>query len=166
MLESFSPIVGLNPTVLILGSMPSQKSLEIQQYYGHPQNSFWWVMANTLGFSVDLPYSEKVRKLEQNGVAVWDVLQKCKREGSLDSNIMRNTEVANDIPGFLKEHLSIKFLGFNGGAAKAIYRRHIGLIDKNHEIIQLPSTSPAHASITKQQKYKLWQQAMLPYLKG
>ena len=166
MLKSFAPIAGLNPKVLILGSMPSQKSLEAQQYYAHPQNSFWWVMANIFDFSVDLPYSEKVHKIEQNVVAVWDVLQECKREGSLDSNIMRNSEVVNDIPGLLKSHSTITFLGFNGGAAKAIYKRHIGFVNENHHSVQLPSTSPAHASITKQQKYKVWQQAMLPYLKG
>jgi len=165
-LKSFSPIAGLNPKVLILGSMPSQKSLELQQYYAHPQNSFWWVMAKMFDFSIDLSYSEKVQKLEQNGVAVWDVLNQCQREGSLDSNIIRETEVTNDISGFLASQLSIKFLGFNGGAAKAIYKRHIGLANNDLDSMQLPSTSPAYASITKQQKYQIWQQAMLPYLKG
>lgn len=144
--------------------MPSEKSLEAQQYYGHPQNSFWWVMAQTLGFSIELQYSARVKKIENAGIAVWDVLLHCQRKGSLDSNIVRTSEVPNDIVGFLAENSSIEFIGFNGGAAKAIYARHNTLLGVKYASVQLPSTSPAYASITKKQKYQIWQKAMLPYL--
>ena len=164
MLKSFAPILGRKPKVLILGSMPSQKSLERQQYYAHSQNSFWWVMAEILDFPINVSYSDKVKKLTQSGVAVWDVLSECYREGSLDSRIIRASEVANDIPALLEMNSSIEFIGFNGGAAKNIYKRHIGFDEKKYDFCQLPSTSPAYASITKKQKCEAWQQAVLPYI--
>ena len=125
-MKSFPPIVGENPKVLILGSMPSQKSLEHKQYYGHPQNSFWWIISNILDFSNDLPYEQKVSKLELANIAVWDVLAECQREGSLDANIVRQTETPNDIETFVNNHTTIKLIVFNGGAARSIFNRHIG----------------------------------------
>ena len=144
--------------------MPSVKSLEAQQYYAHPQNAFWWIMSQILGFSTDLGYPERVKKLQDAGVAVWDVLLCCHREGSLDSNILRESETPNDINAFLQRNSTIKLFGFNGGAAKAIYKRHNALLVNNHISKQLPSTSPAYASITKQQKLQAWQDVLLPYL--
>ena len=121
-------------------------------------------MASMFNFSNDLPYSKKVQQLMDNGVAVWDVLSQCQRQGSLDSNIVRSSEIVNDIPEFLKLYSTIKFLGFNGGAARTIYKRHVGVVGQSYASAQLPSTSPAHASITKKQKYQTWRAAMLPYL--
>jgi len=164
-LNSFAPILGDNPKVLILGSMPSVKSLQVQQYYAHPRNAFWWIMAQMLGFSVELPYSDRVKKLEGAGVAVWDVLLACHRKGSLDSSIARESEAPNDIDAFLQRNSSIEFVGFNGAAAKVIYKRHNALLVKKYTNKQLPSTSPAYASITKLQKLQIWQEIMLPYIK-
>ena len=75
--------------------MPGQKSLQEHQYYAHPRNAFWWVMAQILNFSNELNYTQKVSKLESSGIAVWDVLFSCQRSGSLDSNIERASEVVN-----------------------------------------------------------------------
>ncbi len=163
-MESFAPIIGRVPRVLILGSMPSQKSLVANQYYGHPQNSFWWIMTNILGFSQDLSYLEKTKKLERSSVAVWDVLKECQRKGSLDSNIVRSSEIPNDISSFVECHPTIELLVFNGGAAKAIFKRHHPLLLEIFETVQLPSTSPAYASISRDKKYQAWYQAIQPYL--
>ena len=166
-MKSFPPIVGENPKVLILGSMPGQKSLEHKQYYGHPQNSFWWIMSNILGFSSDLSYEQRVSKLEMAYIAVWDVLAECQRKGSLDANIVRQTEIPNDIEKFVNNHASIKLIVFNGGAARSIFNRHQSKEFKNNKelsMLQLPSTSPAHASMTRVEKSQVWCDAIKPIL--
>ena len=158
------PIVGNKPKVLILGSMPGQKSLQEHQYYAHPRNAFWWIMSQILSFSNELNYTQKVSKLESSGIAVWDVLFSCQRSGSLDSNIERASEVVNDIDGFLLANNTISLIAFNGGASKAIFKRHHGLLLGEYQSIQLPSTSPAHASVSKQNKFEVWRDAVSPYL--
>lgn len=84
---SFPPVVGENPTVLILGSMPGEASLRAQRYYHHPQNLFWRMLGEALRFDSKIPYEERVEFLKQKGVALWDVLAACDRAGSLDSAI-------------------------------------------------------------------------------
>ena len=161
---SFPPIVGHSPRVLILGTMPSVKSLDVGQYYGHPQNSFWWIMSKIASFPMELGYSERVAKVQEAGVCVWDVLSDCQRPGSLDANIVRDSEVPNDIASFLKKYPSISMLGFNGAASKAIYKRHNLLVDEALGLCQLPSTSPAYASMKKEKKLDIWRNALMPHL--
>ena len=161
---SFPPIVGLSPRVLILGTMPSIKSLDVGQYYGHPHNSFWWIMSQIALFPMALDYSERVAKVQEAGICVWDVLSDCQRAGSLDANIVRESEVPNDIVGFLRKHPSISMLGFNGAAAKTIYKRHNSLSDDELDLCQLPSTSPAYASMKKEEKLGIWRSALIPHL--
>ena len=144
--------------------MPGQKSLQEHQYYAHPRNAFWWIMSQILNFSNELSYTQKVSKLEDSGIAVWDVLLSCQRSGSLDSNIERSSEVANDIKHFLLVNNSVSLIIFNGGASKAIFKRHHGLLLGKYQSIQLPSTSPAHASVSKQNKFEVWRDAISPYL--
>jgi len=170
-LKAFSPIVGLSPKILILGSMPSVISLRDHQYYGNPNNSFWWIMAQLLGFSEKLPYSERVAELEKSPFAVWDVLSDCERQGSLDSSIVRSSEVPNDIASFLQTYSNVTLLAFNGGAAERIFRRHCSdLVTKEvlqrqvPETILLPSTSPAYASMKKQEKLDCWSKALSAHI--
>ncbi len=156
----FSPIMGIGEVdakVLILGTAPSVKSLEQQQYYAHPQNAFWWIMSQILGFDSDLPYLLRQQYLTENGVLIWDVLASCQRSGSLDSQIQATTEVANDIPGFLTSHLSVRAILCNGGVALRLLKKHYpNLFDETYDIIQMPSTSPAYASLNKQAKLEQW----------
>jgi len=170
-MKSFSPIIGANPKVLILGSMPSQISLREQQYYGNRNNAFWWIMSELLGFSVELNYSNRVEKIKQSPFAVWDVLVDCERPGSLDSSIVRASEVPNDIAALLQVYSNVSLLAFNGAAAKTIFMRHSrnlisleSLGRQSPEIIQLPSTSPAYASMNKQEKLRLWSHALDRYI--
>ena len=162
---SFPPIISSSPKVLILGSMPSLRSIDDHQYYAHPQNSFWWIMSQIIKFPLELDYSARITKVQEAGVCIWDVLNTCQRDGSLDSNIVRDSEVPNDIVGFLKKYSSISVIGFNGAAAKAIFKRHNML--PSYDLLslsQLPSTSPAYASMKKEQKLDAWRKVIEPYL--
>ena len=98
-IQGFDPISDPDARILILGSMPGIASLEANQYYGHPRNAFWRIMGDVFGAGLELPYAERTAILKDQGVAVWDVLKLCHREGSLDSNI--KDEVPNDFATFL-----------------------------------------------------------------
>ena len=163
-MPAFAPILGANAAVLILGSMPGQMSLTESQYYAHPRNSFWWLMSQIYGFDEDLSYAQKTDVMRDNSVAVWDVLHDCQRPGSLDSAIVKSTEVVNDFELFFVQHPELRRVIFNGAAAEKIFHRHCAdLVRDNSELIdwhRCPSTSPAHASVSAQQKLSAWRQAL------
>ena len=161
--HGFEPILGAKPTVLVLGTLPSVKSLEKQQYYGHPRNTFWWIMSELCGFSDTYSYPEGVDALRQNNIAVWDVIRACHRPGSLDARIDQSTLSANDFSGFLASWPSIQVIAFNGQAASKLFSQHVVLDDWQGDFIALPSTSPANASMTKEAKLKKWK-ALKAYL--
>lgn len=158
--QGFAPIVGDKPKVLILGTMPSQKSLEQQQYYGHPQNRFWWIMGQLFGFDATLPYQDRVECVSQYPIVIWDVIASCHRPGSLDSAIDEQTLVPNTIPELLHAYPSIRYIAFNGKAAQRLFRKHLKDALVSMDVIQLalPSTSPAHASMKPEQKLEQWRQ--------
>jgi len=162
-MPAFPALVGHKPRLLILGSMPGQVSLDQARYYAHPRNAFWWIMSQCFDFACSLSYIDRVSKLKSSGVAVWDVLHDCQRKGSLDNNIVRQSEVSNDFATFFRQHNTIIRTLFNGAAAEAIFRRHwVNLIDENPQIewLRMPSTSPAHASLTREQKTIIWRNAL------
>lgn len=156
--NSFPPIVSKRARVLILGSMPGIRSLELNQYYGHPRNLFWTFMDEICGASPDFEYQQRTDKLQQLGIAIWDVLQHCERKGSLDADIVSNSEIPNDIPGLLFKYPDIQVIAFNGKKAEQTFRKYISPDLSNREIIllPLPSTSPANASLPKTEKLKRW----------
>lgn len=163
---SFPPLLGEKPTRLILGSMPSVQSLKHHQYYAHPRNAFWPIMAELFGFSTTLPYSERCAILIQQHIAVWDVLKACQREGSLDSNIKKASMAFNDFNLFLQQSPAIQCIIFNGSKAEQIFVKEVlpSLDESFSHILRLkmPSTSPAHASISFEQKRHQWHQALIP----
>ena len=166
--ESFDPIVGPEPQVLILGSMPGADSIRAKQYYAHPRNAFWRILAD-LGIAPGDTYNERITALSRRGVALWDVLKACEREGSLDSGIVHASEKPNDIPGLLRKHPTIHALFFNGGKAERAFRRHVlpKLAEHQCEAVsqrRLPSTSPAH-TIPYERKLAAWR-AVLAILGG
>ena len=156
----FPPIIGKNPQILILGSMPGIKSLEEQQYYAHPRNAFWPIMSALFAIDLNLNYQQRCEGLSRQGVAVWDVLKSCQRQGSLDSAIEKDTIEINDFNQLLTDHTSIKHIYFNGGAAEQLFKRYVLKTLSNSQLnitmMKLPSTSPAHASKTFEQKYNEW----------
>lgn len=154
------PVEDANARVLILGSMPGTESLRQKQYYAHPRNAFWPIIGELLGISPAADYETKTAALQSCGVALWDVLQVCERNGSLDSAIVARTAVANDFAAFFAAHSRIGYIFCNGAAALAGYRRHVmphlcGAA-ASLPLVPLPSTSPAHATITRSQKIVLW----------
>lgn len=142
--------------MLVLGSMPGVESLRRQQYYAHPRNAFWPIMGVLFGFSPGLSYERRLEKLNQAGVALWDSLAGCERTGSLDSNIRK--PVPNDIPGLLERYPAIHAIFCNGSASCLFLKKyHRPLFERSGlEIRQLPSTSPAAAVYSFEQKLKLW----------
>lgn len=159
--HSFPPIADAQARVLILGSMPGKLSLQAQQYYAHPRNAFWPILGELVGARADLPYQARMQVLKANGIALWDVLKSCTREGSLDSDIDDASIITNDFVSFHRAHPDIAYIFFNGAKAEACYRKHVlpGL-DSPLTPLQyqrLPSTSPAHASLSRTQKLKAWE---------
>ena len=142
--------------VLILGSMPGAQSLASQQYYAHPRNAFWPIMASLCGFSVNLAYHERLVLLRQHGFALWDVLAHCQRQGSLDSAIRH--EQANDFNHFLAEHDQLQLIAFNGAKAQQSFNKQVlpTLTAASPRLLALPSTSPAHAAMSLEHKRQQW----------
>jgi TDG/mug DNA glycosylase family protein len=162
--RSFPPIASRTSRVLILGSMPGKASLRAQQYYAHPRNQFWRIVGTLLGFDPASPYEARGASLRSAEVALWDVLQSCIRESSLDSAIVPSSVVANDFAGFLTKHPQIHRICFNGGTAARLYERHVrpGLAaSPKIEHLRLPSTSPAHAALRFDEKLRAWR-AIVP----
>jgi len=156
----FAPIAAPHATVLILGSLPSQLSLQKHEYYGNPQNAFWRVMGELFDAGPDIPYPDRAEKLRRHGIAVWDVLQSSVRPGSMDAAIDLMTATPNDFQTFFVEHPMLELLCFNGKKAAELYRRLVAPQEiRTIDIIEfrtMPSTSPAYASMKLDEKVRLW----------
>lgn len=158
---SFPPIALQNASVLILGSMPGERSLELNQYYAKPGNSFWYIMGEICGAKLELLYPDRVAKLTAAGIALWDVLQHCEREGSLDSSIVHGTETPNDFAAFLVAHPHIRAIFFNGqktenSFCKLVQTKLAPALLSEIVLRRLPSTSGAHSRMSKQEKVQAW----------
>jgi len=153
---SFPPVVSRNSKVLILGSMPGEVSLKAAQYYAHPRNAFWRIMGELFGAGLSLPYQERLVVLDGAGIALWDSLRACTRPGSLDSAI--RDEEANDFTALFTSFPQITHVFFNGAKSEAAFRRHVlpTLAGSQRVFTRLPSTSPAHAGMTFDEKVKRW----------
>ena len=148
--------------VLILGSMPGQLSLAQQQYYAHPRNAFWKIMARLFAFDGQRPYPEKLLSLQQHKIALWDVIDCCERPGSLDSQIQAASIICNDFPDFFQQHQQLTHIFFNGRCAEQEYckrvRPQLNETWQRLPCTRLPSTSPAMASLSFAQKLEAWAQ--------
>ncbi|MGE2723130.1 DNA-deoxyinosine glycosylase [Mycolicibacterium pulveris] len=158
LLHGFAPIVAEGAHTLILGNMPGAMSLAVQQYYGNPRNAFWRITGEIFGFGADDPYPERVGALTAHGIAVWDVLRSCRRVGSLDSAVERDSMVANDFHKLFDEYPDITRVLFNGAAAEKNYHRLVGAAPalRCH---RLPSTSPAQ-TMRFEDKLAAWREGL------
>lgn len=157
--RSFPPIARPDARLLILGSMPGKVSLRDQQYYAHPQNAFWKITAEILGFDATTPYADRATALQDHRIALWDVLQSCTRESSLDADIDPSTIVPNDFTRFFAKHPAIRRVCFNGAKAATLFARHVTPTLPAAlalELFQLPSTSPANAGVSRAEKLRAW----------
>jgi double-stranded uracil-DNA glycosylase len=158
--NGFPPIADAHARVLILGSLPGQVSLRQQQYYAQPRNAFWAIMGRLFDAGPDVPYDERTRRLVKNQVALWDVCAAAHRPGSLDAAIRPASVVPNDFAAFIAAHPQIRLIAFNGAKAAELFRRIVlpGLPDALQALRYetLPSTSPAHASMTLEDKLARW----------
>jgi len=159
-ISGFRPVVGADARVLILGSMPGQASLDATQYYAHPRNAFWPIICRLLNAEPEISYEQRLALIKANRIALWDVMRHCERKGSLDSAIAPSSVVANDFVDLLESNPSIGYLFFNGAQAEASFKRHVVPLLSTPgelEMTRLPSTSPAHAAMTFEQKLAQWQ---------
>lgn len=160
MLYSFEPVSCPDAKILILGSMPGDLSLKHAEYYAHPRNAFWPIMGELFGAMPQLAYLERLQILRAKQIALWDVLKCCRRVGSLDADIEEASILANDFSTFYASHPHLGQVFFNGAKAAAAYTRYVlptltgGYESKRY--LRLPSTSPAHAGMTLNQKLEQW----------
>ena len=164
-IQSFPFSADRHSRVLILGSMPGEESLRQQQYYAHPRNLFWQIAGELFGAGRELPYKKRLQILLKHGIALWDVAQTCRREGSLDSNMTEVT--ANDFYTLLEDTPQIHTVFFNGQKAAMLFRKLvIPRLDRDLEFVTLPSTSPANASVPIDKKKAAWQQVRTAAFQG
>ncbi len=164
--RGFPPVARQDARVLILGSLPSEASLRAREYYAHPRNAFWKIMRVIAGAGGD--YAARCRSLQACGIALWDVLSSSVRPGSLDADIDMASAVPNDFRHFLAGHRHIRLVCFNGRKAQQLFQRRVQscLPERDLEFALLPSTSPAHASLTFTEKLTIWRGTIAPHLAG
>jgi hypoxanthine-DNA glycosylase len=155
---SFPPIENRAARVLVLGSMPGAASLLAGRYYAYPHNAFWPIMGALFGAGPTISYKKRVLILKRAGLALWDVMASCVREGSLDADIAEASIVPNDFRAFFDAHPRVKHVFFNGAKAESCFHRYVRphCSDRGLHFTRLPSTSPAHASLSLPQKLKAW----------
>lgn len=160
--SGLKPLVGENPRILILGSLPGDESLRQQQYYAHKQNQFWRILSAIYGHDLTADYEDRVAIIVRNRLAVWDVLKSADRDGSLDSAI--KTAVPNRFAPFLEHLPDIEAVGFNGQTAHALFKKYavpdFGARFNCLRTAILPSTSPA-ATRPFDEKVALWRNFLM-----
>ncbi len=139
------PVVGQRPFVLILGSFPSQQSLQKQEYYANPMNGFWRMIEGVVAVPANLPYKARIEEMTRSGIALWDVIAACRRAGSADSAI-KDPE-PNPVLQFLTEHATVRFVALNGGTAAEVAHRLVPRLFSLDGVVtrRMPSTSSAYA---------------------
>jgi hypoxanthine-DNA glycosylase len=152
LLAGLAPVIDPQVRILVLGSFPGAASLAAGQYYAHPRNALWRILSALTGDELAaLPYAERLPRLLSHGIGLWDVLGACERQGSLDAAI-RNP-AANDFGRLRALCPRLETVGFNGQASGK-FAPEFALA--GYRTVVLPSTSPAHASLTFEQKLAVW----------
>jgi hypoxanthine-DNA glycosylase len=150
-LEGLPPVIGRATRLLILGSFPSVKSLEAQQYYAHPRNHFWPILSAVLDEPlVSLPYRQRLRRVIVRGLGIWDSIVACDRPGSLDSAI-RHAAVGEieRVTGTARQLTAVAFNGATAARAEPLWN------DAGYRTLRLPSSSPAY-TLPVAEKIRAW----------
>ena len=156
-LQGLAPVLAQHTRLVVLGSFPSVASLDAQQYYAHPRNHFWPILAAIWGVDLPtLPYLDRIAEVRARGLGIWDVYASCRREGSLDSAI--EDAVPNDLASLRRRAPDLQAIAHNGGesARSMAITRRLGVA-----VLRLPSTSPANASWSFERKLTAWRAAFV-----
>ncbi|WP_082521990.1 DNA-deoxyinosine glycosylase [Ramlibacter sp. Leaf400] len=162
--RGFHALARSDARVLVLGTLPGERSLACSEYYAHPQNRFWSIVGDILGFDPLGSYDARVQHLLDHRIALWDVCAAAERPGSLDSSIRSETVAPNDFSSFFADHPGIVRVCFNGQHAAKLFQRLVRETlpaDLPCDWVLLPSTSPANASTPLEEKRRAWAQALL-----
>lgn len=153
LLSGFAPVLPSDARILLLGSFPGAASLAQSQYYAHPRNQFWRLLGACLGCELaGLPYEERLAQAARHRIGIWDVVAQCRRPGSLDSAVIEPS--VNPLARYLHEHApQLERIGFNGGLSWKLGRH---LADHGYAVYKLPSSSPAAAMYSFEQKLLQW----------
>ena len=137
--------------------MPGVASLEATRYYAFPRNAFWQIMGDLFGADPQVEYQTRLQILQENYIALWDVIEACHRPGSLDSAISQDGLATNNFITFFKKHPHIGHVYFNGQKAASLFKKKVlPELDTQYEYNALPSTSPANAAMSYAAKLESW----------
>jgi len=153
--RSFPHVTDANTRILILGSLPGEASLAQSEYYAHPQNKFWKLVGDVIGLELQkFAYEARLVALLEHRIGLWDVIANAKRVGSLDSQIREYTN--NDLLALIDTLPDLNTIAFNGVTASKIGLKALGEQAQQYRILLLPSSSPAHATLSYMQKLDTW----------
>jgi len=160
-LRGLPPQIAPDCRVLVLGSMPGEASLNAGRYYAHPRNRFWPLMGRLCGIDAEQAYPSRLLALQAAGIGLWDVIGECRRRGSLDAAIVRDSEIPNPIVERLDQWPHLRAIAFNGGKAAEAFRRHVQprlerASSREIALLPLPSTSPANAAFSVERLLQAW----------
>ena len=141
--HSFPPVIDRHVRLLVLGSLPGERSLAEQRYYAHPQNQFWRLISAAAGRDfTTLDYDARLAALLEAHIGLWDVVASARRAGSTDAAIQ--DPLAHDIAALARTLPRLRAIAFNGGAALKHGLKQLGADAARYEIVALPSSSPLH----------------------
>lgn len=152
-------MVAPDTRILILGSLPGSASLAIRQYYGHPRNGFWRLVGDVIGVDLyRMDYAMRLSTLLQHQIGLWDVIAQARRIGSLDSDIRDHS--GNDLLALIATLPALQTIAFNGATAGKIGMKALGALAEEYRVLVLPSSSPAHAALSYEDKRARWSSAL------
>jgi hypoxanthine-DNA glycosylase len=153
----FAPVIDAKIETLILGSFPGVASLAKAQYYGHPQNHFWRLVGAVIAEPLpEMAYAQRLKTLLKHRIGLWDIIDNCKRNGSLDANIRDAAQ--NDFSRVTGMAKKLRCVCFNGKTAGRMEPR---FVEWGFETIVLPSSSPAN-TLRFEEKLKQWRRIANP----
>lgn len=157
LLAGFPPVIDRATRILVLGSFPGEASLAAQQYYAHPRNQFWHLLSAVLDDALaGLPYEQRLQRLRSHGIGLWDVIAACAREGSLDTAIRQAQ--ANEFAMLKLQCPQLEKVCFNG---KTSGRFEPAFAAAGFRTLVLPSSSPANAQLSFEEKLAQWKNIIL-----
>jgi hypoxanthine-DNA glycosylase len=154
MQHCFAPVTRADTRLLVLGSLPGAISLAQGRYYAHPQNLFWRLIGEVIGRDLAaLAYAARLAALQDAGIGLWDTVAAATRKGSLDAAIRLHQ--ASDLAALAVTLPALRAIAFNGATAARIGRRQLAGVS-GLALIDLPSSSPAYASLSFARKREAW----------